>query len=86
MALNRPRASVLACWAARRARYLRTPAGVGPPGRRPCGRGPGRARARARGSNPRPVTESSPQALFLAAAYLEAIAAAETCTGRKNSL
>ena len=38
-------------------------------------------------SNPRPVTESSPQALFLAAAYPEAIAAAaETCTGRTSSL
>jgi hypothetical protein len=37
-------------------------------------------------SNPRPVTQSSPQALFLAAAYPEAIAAAaETCTGRKSS-
>ena len=38
-------------------------------------------------SNPRPVTESGPQALFLAAAYPEAIAAAaETCTGRPSSL
>ena len=38
-------------------------------------------------SNPRPVTESGPQALFLAAAYPEAIAAAaETCTGRTSSL
>lgn len=36
-------------------------------------------------SNPRPVTESGPQALFLAAAYPEAIAAAaETCTGRTS--
>lgn len=37
-------------------------------------------------SSPRPVTESSPQALFLAAGYPEAIAAAATCTGRKSSL
>ena len=52
MALNRLRASVLACWAARRARYLRTLADGGPPERRrPRGRGPSRARARARGSS-----------------------------------
>jgi hypothetical protein len=38
-------------------------------------------------SNPRPVTESSPQALFLAAAYPETITAAtETCTARQGSL
>jgi hypothetical protein len=37
-------------------------------------------------SNPRPVTESSPEALFQAAAYPEAItAAAATYASRKSS-
>ena len=36
-------------------------------------------------SNPRPVTESSPQALFLAAAYPETIAAAAAIHARRQS-
>jgi hypothetical protein len=36
-------------------------------------------------SNPRPVTQSCPQALFQAAAYPEAIAAAAACASRKSS-
>ncbi len=36
-------------------------------------------------SSPRPVTESSPQALFQAAAYPDAIAAAAACASRKSS-
>ena len=53
-ALNRPRASVLACWAARRARYLRTLAEAG---RRGAG---GRAGAARAGPGPGPAGRGGP--------------------------